>query len=281
MYIGAGSLALQVAARLPQWGGWALRRSRVALPAGLEALLADVTDPACPPSWPQVCPDYVLITLVPAARTPDAYRQAYVEGVRHVLDWLRQHGQRPRRILFASSIGVYGQAHGEWVDEQSATQPQRWSGQLMLEAEQLLFASGLPVTTVRLAGIYGGARRAFLERVRRGYHAGGQRGRYTNRIHEADAAGLLAHLLQLDAAGVALAPVYVGVDDEPAEQDDVVRWLQQWLGVSGEPSLLLNPAGSSKRCSNRLARCSGWAPRYASYRDGYASVLEEPGASMP
>lgn len=273
LYVGAGSLAHQVAALLPQWHGWALRRTSGSLPQGLQQVLADVTSPVCPEDWPQACPDYVLITLVPAARTVEAYRQAYVEGVRNVLAWLQQHGQRPKRILFASSVGVYGQSDGQWVDEQSVTEPERWSGQVMLEAEQLLVDSGLPVTLVRLAGIYGGARRGFLERVRRGYHVGGNLNRYTNRIHEADVAGLLAHLLQLDAAGTPLAPVYVGVDDEPVEQDEVVRWLQQQMDVSGDPQLLLNPAGSSKRCSNRLARSTGWAPRYAGYRDGYAEMI--------
>lgn len=273
LYVGAGSLAHQVNALLPQWQGWALRRTAGSQPQGLQQVLADVTKQACPESWPQACPDYVLITLVPAARTVEAYRQAYVDGMRNVLSWLQQHGQQPKRILFASSVGVYGQSDGQWVDEQSATEPERWSGQVMLEAEQLLVDSGLPATLVRLAGIYGGARRGFLERVRRGYHAGGNLNRFTNRIHEADAAALLAHLLLLDAAGTELAPVYVGVDDEPVEQDEVVCWLQQQMEVSGDPELLLNPAGSSKRCSNRLARSTGWTPRYAGYRDGYAGMV--------
>lgn len=273
LYVGAGSLALQVANLLPNWSGWALRRSSVALPAGLAWLQADVTEPVCPAGWLEQAPDYLVISLVPAVRNEAAYRTAYVQGTAHVLDWLRTHGQQPRRIFFVSSVGVYGQAEGEWVDEQSETAPQRWSGRVMLEAEQLLLASGLPVTLVRLAGIYGGQRRSFLERVRQGYHADGYSNRLTNRIHEQDAAGLLAHLLQRDAAGESLAPVYIGVDDEPVEQAEVVGWLQQQLGVVSEPGLVLASAGSSKRCSNALARSSGWVPRFASYREGYGGMV--------
>ena len=273
LYVGAGSLARHVAGLLPGWRGWALRRSGGSMLSQLQPVVADVSCAECPPDWPAECPDYVLVTLVPAARTEQAYRQAYVGGVRNVLHWLQQRGQRPRRVLFVSSVGVYGQAGGEWVNEQSATCPQRWSGRIMLEAEQLLVASGLAVTSVRLAGIYGGSRRSFLERVRQGHHADGCSNRYTNRIHELDAAGLLAHLLQLDAAGNALAPVYLGVDDEPAEQAEVVGWLQQQLGVQSMPGLLLKPAGTSKRCSNALARDTGWVPRYAGYRDGYAEMI--------
>ena len=277
LYVGAGSLAMRVAGLLSDWPGWALRRSWVELPAGLQWVQADMSNSLCPPGWPQTCPDYVVVTLVPAARNEQAYRQAYVDGVRNLLDWLCKHDQQPRRILFVSSVGVYGQADGELIDEQSATTPQRWSGQVMLEAEQWLFASGLPVTSVRLAGIYGGARRSFLERVRQGHHADGCHNRYTNRIHEHDAASLLAHLLQLDTHGQALQPIYIGVDDEPAEQAEVVGWLQQQLGVGSVAELGLKPAGSSKRCSNLLARSSGWQPKYASYREGYAAMLDSEG----
>lgn len=273
LYVGAGTLAQAVAALLPDWQGWALRRSAGACSAGLNLVQADVTQRECPVDWPDVAPDYVLITLVPAARTVEAYRQAYVEGVRNVLGWLRQHGQRPRRVVFVSSTGVYGQSKDEWIDEQSVTDPVAWTGQIMLEAEQVVKDSGLPACIVRLAGIYGGQRRFFLERVRQGYHAGGQTNRYTNRMHESDAAALLAHLLRQDAAGMELAPVYIGVDNEPVEQDEVVRWLQQRLQVNAEPQLLLAAPSGSKRCSNALARSTGWEPRYGSYREGYADML--------
>lgn len=273
LYVGAGSLALQVAQRLPHWNGWALRRSQVVLPEALLWLPADVTQPDCPAGWPQQTPDYLVISLVPAERTEAAYRAAYVSGTAHVLEWLRAHGQQPKRILFVSSVGVYGQSEGEWVDEHSATAPRRWSGQLMLEAEQLLLASGLPVTLVRLAGIYGGNRRSFLQRVSQGHHADGCSNRFTNRIHEQDAAGLLAYLLLRDAAGESLAPVYIGVDDQPVEQAEVVGWLQQQLAVASVPELLLAPAGTSKRCSNALARSTGWVPEFAGYREGYGEML--------
>ncbi len=153
LYAGAGALARQVAGLLPDWPGWALNRSGTRV-AHLQALVADYTRAECLPDWPAVCPDYVLVTPVPAARTEAAYRLAYVEGVRNLLCWLQRHGQSPQRILFVSSIGVYGQTDGEWVSEQSPANPERWSGQVMLEAEQLLQVSGLPVTCVRLAGLY-------------------------------------------------------------------------------------------------------------------------------
>lgn len=272
---GCGALGQAVAARLRD-SGWhllGLRRNTAVLPDWIEPLAADLLAADCPASWPRQQIDYVLFSLTPAARDAAAYRRAYLQTQHNLYRWLRQHGQKPRHLLFVSSIGVYGQDAGQWVDEQSETRPQRWSGQIMLQAEELARSSGIAASMVRLAGIYGGARQSFLQRVAAGYHADGCSNRLTNRIHEQDAAALLAHLLQLAAGGTRLAPVYLGVDDAPVEQAEVVSWLQQQLKVAGQPQLLLGKAGTSKRCSNALARSSGWRPQYADFRAGYAQLL--------
>jgi hypothetical protein len=97
---------------------------------------------------------------------------------------------------------------------------------------------------------------------------------YTNRIHQLDCAGVLAHVLQLAAP----APIYVGVDDEPAERRIVVAWLAQQLGVTApsaqatQRDATAEPA-QGKRCSNRLLRASGYAFRFPTFREGYADVL--------
>ena len=47
-------------------------------------------------------------------------RDVYVEGLQNVLDRLPPS---VGRFVYASSTGVYGQAGGEWVDEDSPTVP--------------------------------------------------------------------------------------------------------------------------------------------------------------
>ena len=100
---------------------------------------------------------------------------------------------------------------------------------------------------------------------------------YGNRIHAEDAAGLLAFLLQADARGLALEPVYLGVDDEPAALHEVVDWLRQRLSVSHWADAAATRRAGSKRCRNARARALGWEPRYPSYREGYAALLAEAG----
>ena len=81
-----------------------------------------------------------------------AYRSAYVDGLRYLLAAL--DGHPIRRFLYTSSTGVYAQSGGEWVDEDSATEP----GALLRPA----FARGrAPAPSVALPG-HGGAARGHL-----------------------------------------------------------------------------------------------------------------------
>lgn len=271
---GCGDIGCRVAVRL-QAAGWAvsgLRRDVSALPLGVRAVQGDLARPQCPSGWPPGQLDYVLYAAAASQHDEAGYRAAYVEGLRHVLDWLAQHGQRPRRLLFLSSTGVYGQEQGEWVDERSATEPRGYTGRILMEAEHLAQASGLPVTRLRLAGLYHPARPWLQDQVRSGLQAQREPPQYSNRIHRDDAAGLIAFLMQADARGVPLEDCYLGVDDEPAPLHEVVDWMRAQLGVSRRSEQFLSRRAGSKRCSNARARGLGWVPQYASYRDGYADI---------
>jgi len=274
---GCGDVGSRLGERLAA-SGWCvhgLRRRVAALPPSILALPGDLENPQCPADWPAGRIDYLVYCAAASRHDEAGYRAAYVEGLRHVLDWLSGHGQRPRRLLFVSSTGVYGQRDGEWVDEDSPTEPQGFSGQILLEAERLALHSGLPASVVRLAGLYGPGRERLIEQVRRGAHADPQRPLYANRIHSEDAAGLLAFLLEAAARGVALADCYLGGDDEPAPLHEVVAWLRGRLGVSGEGAESIGRRGGSKRCRNARARRLGWVPGYPGYREGYAALLSE------
>ena len=167
---------------------------------------------------------------------------------------------------------MYGQQGGEWVDEDSAAEAQSFSAVIMREAERVALDSGLPATIVRLTGLYGPGREWLLSQVRGGYRVSETPPLYGNRIHVDDAAGLFATLLQADVAGKPLADCYLGVDDEPAPLHEVVDWLRERLGVTHWAEQSMTRRAGSKRCSNARARALGWKPRFASYRDGYASL---------
>ena len=274
---GCGDVGARLAVRLlaDSWRIYGLRRSVGGLPAGVRPVAGDLHDPTRPQAWPSGPIDYLVYCAAASESSEAGYRAAYVDGLRHVLGWLREQGQAPRRVLFVSSTSVYGQHNGEWVDEQSAVSSESYSGRILLEAEQWLLGSEWPASVVRLSGIYGPGRAWLINQVRQGYRVATVPPLYGNRIHADDAAGLLAFLLQADACGQKLDDIYIGVDDCPAPLHEVVAWLRDRLGVSGWSAEASVRRSGSKRCSNARARALGWVPRYADYRQGYAAILED------
>lgn len=272
---GCGDLGSRLGLRLAAagWDVHGLRRSVEQLPAAILPVAGDLEVDTCPAAWPTGELDYLVYCAAANSSDEASYRAAYVEGLRRVLGWLAQHGQRPKRLLFVSSSSVYGQQNGEWVDEASPAEAQGYSGRVMREAEQLALSSAIPATVVRLTGLYGSGRQWLLNQVREGYRVAVEPPLYGNRIHIDDAAGLLAFLLQADARGVALDDCYIGVDDQPAPLHEVIAWLREQLGVSHWAKQATVRRAGSKRCSNARARALGWAPQYPSYREGYAAIL--------
>ncbi|HEY0285611.1 MAG TPA: SDR family oxidoreductase [Pseudomonas sp.] len=267
-----GRLALQLLS--DTWTVYGLRRSVARLPSGVIGVSGDLFDARMPAQWPEGRIDYLVYCATPSERDQAGYRAAYVEGLRHVLDWTQRSGQRPRRVIFVSSSSVYGQQNGEWIDETSSAQASGFSGQIMLEAEQVALQSGFPASIVRLTGIYGPGRSDLMNRVRQGYSVAIDPPLYGNRIHADDAAGLLAFLLRADARGVALDDCYIGVDDAPDALADVVDWMRKRLGVTEWSAETSIRRAGSKRCSNARAKELGWTPHYPSYREGYEAMLE-------
>ncbi|MFI8482052.1 SDR family oxidoreductase [Pseudomonas sp. NPDC078700] len=273
---GCGDVGTRLGLQLANegWTVYGLRRSVQELPVAITPVAGDLSASQCPADWPQGSLDYVVYSAAATVHDEAGYRTAYLDGLRHVLAWLVQHGQTPKRLLFVSSSGVYGQQEGNWIDETSAAEATSFSGRIMREAEQLALNSGFGATVVRLTGIYGPGREWLLNQVRQGYRVASEPPLYGNRIHVDDAAGLLAFLLQADAKGVALQDCYIGVDDAPAPLHEVVAWLREQLGVSHWDEASTVRRAGSKRCSNARAKKLGWTPKYASYQQGYGAILQ-------
>ncbi len=256
-----------------------LRRRPEALPDAIRAVAADLLRPETLESLPES--RWVFYTAAASGRDERAYREAYVEGLAHLLDSMSRWRVPPERVLFTSSTGVYHQTDGAWVDEESPTEPATFSGRILLEAESVLRASPFTSISVRFGGIYGPGRTRTIERVRSGEARLPAAGPvYSNRIHRDDCAGVLEHL----AALAEPADCYVGVDHDPADLADVYRWLAELLGVGAPaqdpPSAASGPAqrpggraGSNKRCRNRRLVESGYTFRFPSFREGYRTLL--------
>jgi nucleoside-diphosphate-sugar epimerase len=191
-----------------------------------------------------------------------------------------------RSVVYLSTVGVYGDRGGGWVDESSSLDPAGERGRRRVAAEQawleLHRRTGLPVHIFRLAGIYGPGRSA-LEAVRQGR---AQRiakpGHVFSRIHVVDiVAALRASMARPDPGAI-----YNLADDDPAPPEAVIAYACELLGVPAPPLIGLEEAQLSptarsfyddnKRVSNRrIKEALGIRLRYPSYRDGLAALLRE------
>jgi nucleoside-diphosphate-sugar epimerase len=272
---GCGYVGTELARRLAGDGHdvFALRRSEAAPIPGVSWIRADLTDVDALRGLP---PRIELVCYSASAGGADdrAYRSAYVDGLRYLLAVLDAHPVR--RLVYASSTGVYAQTDGEWVDEDSPAEPTHFSGKRLLEGEHLASHGRFSSTVVRFAGIYGPGRTRLVDSVRRGeavIPAGPPV--YSNRIHRDDCAGVIRHL----AFRESVAPLYVAADEEPTDAATLLRWLAGELGVEpprvepfAKPGHRYGRA-SNKRVANARLLASGYGFRYPTFRDGYRDLV--------
>ncbi|MEX0915737.1 MAG: SDR family NAD(P)-dependent oxidoreductase [Wenzhouxiangellaceae bacterium] len=260
---GCGDLGNRLAARLDDWQVHGLRRNTARLAPGIVPLQADLSRPAMLDAaagyW-----DAVVYTATPADRTPEAYRQAYVTAMRELIRRI----DTPRWIM-VSSTAVFGQDQGQWVDESSPTEPARFNGEILLEAERLAGEAGGVV--LRFSGIYGPGRDYLVRKVRGG-PVGCRRNPpiWTNRIHSEDCAAALAHLLDLEDP----EPLYLASDACPAARWEVLEWLAERLGAPGPFEQDDDDTGQGKRIRAERLIATGFALQYPDYRSGYEEVLQ-------
>ena len=260
---GAGDVGSRLAALRAARGDdvIALRRRDVDTGDGVRRHRADLATGEGLSTLPRQAVSLVFCAA-PDQRDEAAYRALYHDGLRRLLDAV----QAPR-VVFVSSTAVYAQDAGEWVDEGTPAAASAFNGRVLLDAERVL--APLPGGSVlRLSGIYGPGREYLLRKARAG-EAGEPR--WTNRIHVQDAAAALSHLLDLRHP----QPLYLGNDDRPALESEVLAWVR---GAEGLPPVAA-AAGPERgrRVRNARLRGSGWVPGYPDYRSGYAGLLAKPG----
>jgi nucleoside-diphosphate-sugar epimerase len=186
---------------------------------------------------------------------------------------------RIRRVVYLSTVGVYGDHGGEWIDETAPVAPNagRRAARAAAESEWMTLA-GERTAILRLAGIYGPGRNALVN-----LRAGTARrvvkpGQVFNRIHVADIARAIAAAFAHETAGI-----WNVCDDEPAPPQDVVTFAASLMGVAPPPEIdfasadLSNMARSfyatNNRISNaRLKRELHIDLAYPTYRNGLKAL---------
>jgi nucleoside-diphosphate-sugar epimerase len=233
------------------------------------------------------------VTLDPAIRHDLAQAEAVLVSIPPDLrgdPTLRGFGEalaaapKLRWVAYLSTIGVYGDHGGAWVDETTPPAPSSERSRRRLAAEEAWLRwgreSGKAVQVFRLAGIYGPGRNALANLAAGSARRIVKPGQVFNRIHVVDIARALVAALEAPRPGA----VYNLADDEPAPPQDVVTYAAELLGAEPPPEIpfdqaALGPMAASfyaenKRASNRLVKEElGLAWRYPTYREGLQALL--------
>ncbi|MEM1045408.1 MAG: SDR family oxidoreductase [Pseudomonadota bacterium] len=189
-------------------------------------------------------------------------------------------------IGYLSTVGVYGNHDGAWVDETAECRPVSKRSVYRDEAERAWLAlgerCGVPTALLRLSGIYGPGRNAF-ENFRKGTARRIDKpGQVFNRIHVEDIGQTVAAAARQKAAGI-----FNVTDDEPAPPQDVVAHAADLLGVEPPPLIPFDEAelspmgrsfyGENKRVSNRKIKEElGIRLAYPTYREALDALKPGP-----
>lgn len=232
-------------------------------------LQADVTMTASLTPLRSEHPDIIIYCVAANAQTDENYRLHYVEGLRNVLA-TQNNNSDLKHVFFISSTRVYGQTPNHLINEDLQPKPADFGGERLFEAEGLLKQLSCRTTAIRLSGIYGPGRLAMVKMAKKPKQWP-EVDKWTNRIHRDDAARFVVFLCGKVIAGEVIEDCYIGTDDMPVLQYDVLVWLAKKCGI--KPVLKRNLETSGKRLSNKRMQASGFKLRYANYQAGYDKIL--------
>jgi nucleoside-diphosphate-sugar epimerase len=219
--------------------------------------------------------DLALVSVPPDANG-DPVLAAFSEAL--------ARARRLRSIAYLSTVGVYGDHGGAWVDEDTPPRPASARSRARLAAEaawqKLGARSGAAVAILRLAGIYGPGQNALVQVARGTARRIVRPGQVFNRIHVGDIAQAIDAAFARKAAGI-----FNVADDEPGAPGDPTALAAQLLGRDPPPEIPFADAASSlsptalsfwqecRRVKNdKLKRELGVNLLYPTYREGLRAL---------
>ena len=241
---------------------------------GIEAVVFDGTMPG--PDVPALLKqsDCLLISISPD-RNGDPVLAQHADDIA---------AARPKGVVYLSTIGVYGNHDGAWVDEETPTKPESDRAIARAKAESEWIAVGamhdIPVMIFRLPGIYGPGRGP-LEKLQNGTSKRIVKpGQVFNRIHVADIVRAVHAGLTRPRSGI-----FNICDNEPAPPQDVIAFAAHLMGIEPPPEVdfaetEMTPMARSfysdnKRVSGQKAqRMLPYRLKYPTYREGIRALVE-------
>lgn len=192
-----------------------------------------------------------------------------------------------RSIVFLSTLGVYANSNGAWIDESTEVDPRlARRGSARRDAEIAWQALGkrrnVPVAILRLGGIYGPGQNVMIRLLRGDAHRVAKPGHVSNRVHVFDV------VQAIDAAFARRADgIFNVVDDEPTSPSEHIAFAAKLLGIAppaeipfAEAHKVMTPfalsfyEGCIRARNHKLKSALGVRLRYSTYREGLRALLD-------
>lgn len=244
--------------------------------SGLSALVFDGTAPGQDVGAALRQASHVIVSVAPDEAGDVVLRHHRAElDAMPTLEWL----------CYYSTVGVYGDFGGAWIDESAALTPrnERSGFRVRAEEEWIAYAAerGVPLCILRLAGIYGPGRSSFDKLADGTARRVVKPGQVFNRIHVGDIAEIT-----LLAATQRLAGIFNLADDEPAPPQDLIAYAAAKMGVEPPAEVDFDEAEmtpmarsfyrDNKRVSNKAIKTAlGIELLYPNYRAGLDAIWKD------
>jgi len=177
-------------------------------------------------------------------------------------------------ITYLSATSVYGDHKGEWVNENSKTNPISNKGVARLKAENLWSSleknNKLPVQIFRLSGIYSNEKNILVRLKSGDVKLINKKNHYFSRIHVDDIANILFKSLSKFKSG----EIYNLSDDRPSSSEEITLFGAKILNIKNikvdeiESEMLKNFYNESKKVSNKKVK------NYFNYYLKFPSYIE-------
>jgi len=180
-------------------------------------------------------------------------------------------------ITYLSATSIYGDHKGEWVNENSKTNPISNNGIARLKAENAWFSleknKKIPIQIFRLSGIYSNEKNILIRLKSGGVKLINKKNHFFSRIHVDDISNILFKSLSKFKSG----EIYNLSDDKPSTSEEVTLFGAKILNIENiekievdqiKSEMLKNFYNESKKVSNKKMKS------YFDYNLKFPSYIE-------
>ncbi|MDA8828416.1 oxidoreductase [Candidatus Pelagibacter bacterium] len=180
-------------------------------------------------------------------------------------------------ITYLSATSIYGDHKGEWVNENSKTNPISNNGIARLKAENAWFSleknKKIPIQVFRLSGIYSNEKNILIRLKSGGVKLINKKNHFFSRIHVDDISNILFKSLSKFKSG----EIYNLSDDKPSTSEEVTLFGAKILNIENiekievdqiKSEMLKNFYNESKKVSNKKVKS------YFDYNLKFPSYIE-------